>query len=120
MQTITPMTQAYLTCALWSSTDENGEPLDSVFSLDDLSAEALNDAQTDCALFVTDAQRAGLDLSQLSEDQIGHDLWLTRNGHGAGFWYRGLGALGESLSDIARRMGGVDAYAGDNGQVYFQ
>ena len=52
-------------------------------------------------------------------DSFGHDIWLTRNGHGVGFWDRGLGALGESLSDIATHLGGADTYLGDDGMVYF-
>ncbi len=32
----------------------------------------------------------------ISESQVGHDLWLTRNGHGCGFWERG--------DDIGRRL----------------
>jgi hypothetical protein len=31
------------------------------------------------------------------EGHAGHDFWLTRNGHGAGFWDRGLGEVGENL-----------------------
>ena len=42
-------------------------------------------------------------------ERFGHDLWLTRNGHGAGYWDRGLGELGERLSDAARSLG--EAYA---------
>lgn len=32
---------------------------------------------------------------------FGHDFALTRNGHGAGFWDRGLGELGDRLSKAA-------------------
>ncbi len=38
-------------------------------------------------------------------EQIGHDLFLTGNGHGAGFWDREAlrtGKLGDKLSDAAR------------------
>lgn len=31
-------------------------------------------------------------------EQIGHDFMLTRNHHGAGFWDRGLGDLGDYLT----------------------
>lgn len=48
----------------------------------------------------------------------GRDLWFTRNGHGVGFWDRGLGEVGDRLSDGARAMGQVDAYLGDDGRVY--
>lgn len=40
------------------------------------------------------------------DEQLGHDFCLTRNGHGAGFWDRGWGHLGEYLSDVARTYGG--------------
>lgn len=32
-------------------------------------------------------------------EQLGHDFLLTSRGHGAGFWDRGLGELGERLTD---------------------
>jgi len=35
----------------------------------------------------------------------GHDFFLTREGHGAGFWDRGLGELGERLASAARSHG---------------
>lgn len=39
---------------------------------------------------------------QNSEAQFGHDYWLTRNGHGAGFWDRGLGEVGDKLSELCK------------------
>lgn len=41
-------------------------------------------------------------------DWAGHDFWLTRNGHGAGFWDRGLGALGDRLTAAAKTYGSAD------------
>ena len=52
------------------------------------------------------------------EDRAGHDFWLTRNGHGAGFWDRGLGDLGRRLSDAAEVYGSVDLYPGEDGRIY--
>ena len=42
--------------------------------------------------------------------QIGHDFYLTRNGHGAGFWDRyasgsTLGKIGNELSELAKTYG---------------
>lgn len=34
-----------------------------------------------------------------SWDRVGHDFWLTAEGHGAGFWDRGLEQLGDDLTD---------------------
>ena len=39
-----------------------------------------------------------------------HDYWLTRNGHGVGFWDRGLGDVGVMLSDLAED-GDYDIFA---------
>jgi hypothetical protein len=55
-------------------------------------------------------------------EQAGHDLWLTRNGQGTGFWDRPevWGAEGaDILTRCAKSMGSTDAYAGDDGLVYF-
>jgi hypothetical protein len=57
-------------------------------------------------------------LDGISDEQIGHDIWLTRNHHGAGFWDRGLGDLGDKLTEIAHSLGGSDAYVGDDGKVH--
>lgn len=41
-------------------------------------------------------------------DYFGHDYLLTRDGHGAGFWDRGLGELGDYLTKIAESNGGSE------------
>lgn len=48
-------------------------------------------------------------------EQAGADFALTRNRHGAGYWDRGLGELGEHLSVAARAWGtrGVTAWIRD-------
>lgn len=111
----------YLNCALWSSMDEDGEFLDFSYDTWDIEPSERAKAQADCEDFVLQAKEVGIDLSLIgmSPQGIGHDLWLTRNRHGAGFWDRGLGLVGERLSDIARLMGTVDIYVGDDGRLYF-
>lgn len=45
--------------------------------------------------------------------------WLAKLGdHGAGFWDRGLGQVGDDLTAQAHAAGEVDAYLGDDGLVY--
>jgi len=111
------ITHHYLAAALWSTMDEHGEPLDAVFSVDDVCPTLYASAFEDCEDFVTANQTLLLD-SGLSEEQIGHDFWLTRNGHGAGFWDRGLGAIGDELTALAYTYGEVNIYAGDDGWIY--
>jgi len=114
-------TTAYLECALWSSTDESneqgGEPLDDNYGLDDISLEALQSAIDDCRSF-QESNADDLAESELSDEQAGHDFWLTRNGHGAGFWDRGLGEVGDRLSKASKPYGSVDLYVGDDGQIH--
>jgi len=107
----------YIVCALWSSIDDEGEPLDSVYSSDDLSAETLERMRSDVSEFVQ-SNKAALRESGLSDEQIGHDFWLTRNGHGTGFWDRGIGSLGDALTRAAKHSGSADLYIGDDGNIH--
>jgi hypothetical protein len=53
-------------------------------------------------------------LAKRDADSFGHDFYLTREGHGAGFWDRGLGELGDYLTKIAKWSGAasdLDDYA---------
>lgn len=58
------------------------------------------------------------DGSEYTPTRAGHDFWLTRNGHGAGFWDRGLGELGDTLDAASGIVGEVNAYLGDDGKVH--
>lgn len=44
--------------------------------------------------------------SQYTWSTAGHDFYLTREGHGAGFWDRGLGMVGTALTKVAKDAGG--------------
>ncbi len=53
-------------------------------------------------------ERAGFDPSQGTPAEFfGHDLWLTKRGHGTGFWDRELGPLGDRLTKAAERLGAL-------------
>jgi hypothetical protein len=60
-----------------------------------------------------------LDSAGKDESDVGHDLWLTRRGHGAGFW-DGDWPMPYSVdfSDAARGLGDCDLYRGDDGRLY--
>ena len=47
-------------------------------------------------------------------EQVGHDFWMTRNGHGVGFWDRGLGEIGDKLSAVAREFGEPQVWFADH------
>lgn len=113
------MVAAYLECALWSSTDESdesgGRPLDESYDVDDIAAETHDKAREDCAAFVTENES---DLADIDATQAGHDFWLTRCRHGAGFWDRGLGNIGDRLTESAHSFGECWPYVGDDGRIH--
>jgi hypothetical protein len=111
-------TRAYLIAALWSSTDDDGDPLDSLYDLRDFSDEAIKKAIEDTTAFQEENEE-DLSDAQGDDEQHGHDFWLTRNRHGAGFWDRGYGAVGDRLTDAAEAWGEVWLYVGDDGELHF-
>jgi hypothetical protein len=106
----------YLDCALWSSTGDDDQPRD-VLGVEAIAPETRKQMRTDLTNFVLQNQ-ALLKASGLQDTQIGHDFWLTRNGHGAGFWDRGLGKVGDQLTAACKAFGSVDLYVGDDGKIY--
>ncbi len=104
----------YKAAAAWSSTDEEtGDPIDSR-PTDGWAPGALEKSREELARFIA---RAGSDLADMCPSQVGHDFWLTRNGHGAGFWDRDLGELGDRLTKLAEEFGERYCYIDSNNQV---
>lgn len=119
-------TASYLATALWSSSDENGTPLEVNYSTDDIDSEILEWMRAECARFYNenrddiecDGAPNANDGSGIA-GMAGHDFWLTRNGHGAGFWDGDWPEPHASrLTDAAGAMGEVDLYVGDDGRLY--
>jgi hypothetical protein len=110
-------TQAYIEAALWSSTGDDGEPLDAQYTPGDIAPRTLQQMQSDCEAFQYHNADA---LAQAGDNaQNGHDFWLTRNRHGAGFWDRGYpSAIGNALTDAAHLAGDVNLYVGDDGLIH--
>lgn len=106
--------QPYLVAALWA---ENMDHLDNEWS-----EEALKRARDDVKNFLVKI-REHLD-AYLADgfpiEGLGHDFWLTRNHHGAGFWDRGLpGDLGEILTSVAQKFGELNIEVGDDNRLHF-
>lgn len=90
---------AYLEALVWTNEEEIGDAT--------LSVSLRNKSTLDCLRFMADHEDL---LTEISSVQAGHDFWLTRNRHGTGFWDRGLGALGETLTEAAHEAGEVYLY----------
>lgn len=112
-------TEAYIECALWASLDEDGAPFDE--SNAELAPQTLQDMENDCREFQTRAKvllEDAYDCVAYSEARAGHDFWLTRCRHGAGYWDRGLGPVGDALTECAHAFGNRDLYRGDDNLIY--
>lgn len=122
-------TKAYIEAMLWTECDpgtdanthdpENDFPLHGNCGIEDLAPKTLETIQKECADFQTknadilkQAYRPDYD-----EARAGHDFWLTRNGHGAGFWDRGLGDIGDKLTDVSKNSP-VYVYLGSDRLIY--
>lgn len=119
----------YVETALWASIDEQpdgngGPPMDENYGPEDLAPETIETMRGELADFLNGCDPDVLAFweAELGAGQVGHDFWLTRNGHGAGFWDRfgrGVGkAFGRYLTEQAEPYGESHLYAGDDGQVY--
>lgn len=108
-------TRGYIECALWSSVDEDGESLDSLYGINEIDPDTLTQMVEDCTKFQAENEA---DLPARGEDYDGHDFWLTRNGHGTGFWHRGLSDLGQRLTAASKAYGEYTLYIGDDGLIH--
>lgn len=120
-QGLDEFTRGYITAAMWTLTDEDGNSCDHL-GLHDVAAETIATATRECKAF-QEAYRADLDRATDEQDRAdeyhGHDFWLTRNGHGCGFWDRGYSPeLSKRLTDAAHAEGSADWYLGDDGLIY--
>ena len=110
--------QNYISAALWSSMDDysgaGGNFLDENYGPEDIAPDTLESMRQDVAGFIEAA--APYDAAW-SDEQLGHDIWLTRNRHGAGFWDRGL-PHGDKLTEIANCLGESYLYVGDDGKIH--
>ena len=109
---------SYIETALWSSNDESdesgGEPLDKNYGPSDLAPETRRQMFLDAASFY----KANL-MDFDDPGRAGHDFWLTRNEHGAGFWdgdYPEPQAT--RLTKAAEEYGQFDLMVGNDNQIH--
>ncbi len=112
----------YLACLLWVGTDNTnpergGEPLDSRFSIIDIPQAEIEKATEACTDFYN-ANRVDW-VDHMDDQHAGHNFALTRNGHGTGFWDRGMGEAGKRLTEACRPYGEANLHEGDDGTLYY-
>jgi len=117
---LSPLVRQYLETALWSSTegDDVGTPLDRNYSIDDFDAEAIQKAEQDVDAFI---QKAGHLLEGIDLEQAMHDFFLSREGHGSGFFDSDYTTqdIANQLQELAKSFGPADLHVGDDGKLHF-
>ena len=112
--------QHYIACLLWSSMDDNDTPLDHNWTAQDLSQDALDQIHQDCHIFLYNIPYyISVGLVPVDTARLAYDFWLTRNGHGAGFWdgdWRD--DIGADLTKLSKSFSHQDPYVGDDGEIY--
>lgn len=91
----------------------------------EFSDEAIDRMRTDCAKFWDAHGEKIVDLDFINDvhpvEKAGHDFWLTRNGHGAGFWdgdWDRWPVLARRLDQASKDVGNCDVYKGDDGKIH--
>jgi hypothetical protein len=99
--------RSYIEAMLWSSVcdDDSNESITDNHSIHDLSVEAMAIVDEDVKKFIELSQPI-LDKSDKDyyDGDIGHNFWLNRNGHGAGFWSGGFPDIGDELSELCKQF----------------
>ena len=119
----------YIETMLWSTNDESTEsggcPLEDNYGVADIAPEAMAKIIDDCSRFCSAIESMGIDLdAELLKDDdademAGHDFWLTRCGHGAGFWDGDWSDEADGkLTKLAESFGEQWPYVGDDGLIY--
>lgn len=116
------MSRAYLEAQLWVQSDPYGDEdgtgetfADHGYSVDDVSTEYARSVRDELASVVEsfgelvqayhDTTDSEARMQWSRSELFGHDFYLTREGHGTGFWDRGLGELGDRLTEVAKSCG---------------
>jgi len=103
---------AYIEAALWSTGDGDLESLEAFEIAEETKAEMAKD----CLNFLEDNKAL---LDGLDVKQCGHDFWLTRNGHGCGFYDGDYPEPKATLlTEASDKFGECSLYLGDDDLVY--
>ena len=109
---------AYFEAMLWSSNDQDDNPLDKNYSISDISDKLRESSKKDLLSFVKKCEKECSEeleeyISDKGREKFGHDFWLSRNGHGAGFFDDGF----NKLQKLANSFKEVDVYVTDDGEI---
>lgn len=95
-----------LETALWATTDYDDDCLDSKYEVTDISSEFASTCRQVVSEFMKKSHHL-ISQEEYEEENVGHNLWLTIHGHGAGFW-DGDFKYGDKISEICRNIEGLE------------
>ena len=116
---LTEFQRNYLACALWSSSDDNDQPLDHGYDITAFHPYTLQWQIDDCVSFCTVNRELLKRAAEFLDNNpkllppnsngavalIAHDFWLDRNGHGAGSFDRGYPEdIEKALGEAAKKF----------------
>ena len=115
--------------AIWTNDDFREDRLDaSIGDYDDFAPSAIAYLEDYCRQFAAAFEEFCISPSKYfnkipvnhtEHEYIGHDLWLTTCGHGAGFWDGDWEEpIATQLSEWCRKHGEIELYVGDDHLIY--
>lgn len=116
-------TQGYIEAMFFTSTGSADDEDLQDASVAELAPDAWNKIVEDCKKFQADnaldiEDALAIDPTAYDLEAVGRDFWYSRNGHGVGFWDRGLGQIGDKLHAACKKWRELYLYRGDDGLIY--
>jgi len=104
------------------------EPLEDHFGIEDFDTSSLIKACEDVHdffLWLEESDLAERVAEFASDEHVAYDFWLTRRGHGAGFWDGDYGdamddELGELLTEKCKEFPSQDVIVMENGRLFIE
>jgi len=90
------------------------------FGTNNIAPDSKIQAYVDIKKFILNAGVSAVSeaLDDNGSSRFGMDIWLTRNGHGSGFFDHGY-EFEQDLNNAAKSIGEVYLYLGDDGHLHF-
>lgn len=124
IKSLDAFTTAYVTAMFFTESGDTESEIPKNLGAADFSQELYDRVVTDCREFQEKFGELLIDDNCKYDgcptiEYAGHDFWLTRNGHGAGFldgdWDK---SVAEKLAEGAKTFGELYIYVGDDSLIY--
>lgn len=115
-EAVNEIVMGYCAAVEWAPSDNANDEALSTFDFERTALRHVLEFIGRCAIADIDYV-AAVESVGYSRERLGHDFWLSRNGHGAGFFDRDElpKALRDALQSAAEACGVCDTYVDDDG-----